>query len=88
MKDLESRLQLAEFPNELKESGAHVLSHLRQFEEMHIRDKSGYVILMYKPVAAQVGGISTGFTKLDSVMNSGGQSKLTEKEKAELASQI
>lgn len=88
VKDLESRLQLAELPNELKESGAHVLSHLRQFEEMHIRDKSGYVILMYNPVAAQVGGISTGFTKLDSVMNSGGQSKLTEKEKAELASQI
>jgi hypothetical protein len=86
--DLERRV--GDLPdNKLKESGQHVIAHLRRIEDSHIRDISGYVILEYDPVAAaQVSSVSTGSAKLDSVVGKGGQSKMTEAEKAELAEQM
>lgn len=84
--DYERRME--ELPDALNESGQHVIAHLRQMEDLHIRDKSCYVILEYDPIAGQTSNLNTGIGMLDNVLGKSGQKKLTEKEKTELAEQM
>jgi len=86
LSDFEKRLE--NLPDALQESGRHVIAHLQQMEDSHIRDKSGYVILKYDPVAGQTGNLNTGVGMLDRAISKSGQKKLSEKENSDLAEQM